>query len=124
MIGQRIRLLRKMRNMTQADLAEALNLAKTTISSYENDINEPNHEMLIKLADFFHVSVDYLIGRTDTHEQAEVEIMLSKEQLKKIDELYEILFSIEDEEERNRIIETAIVFANGVKSVQKRNQNS
>lgn len=123
MLGQRIRLLRKMRNMTQADLASALDVAKTTISAYENDVNEPNHEMLKKMADYFNVTVDYLIGRTNSHTQEEVnaQLRLSMDQLQKIDELYEILLSIDDEEERSNIIQTAIVFANGVKMSQRKN---
>ncbi|CAI8945653.1 HTH-type transcriptional regulator, cell division transcriptional repressor [Brevibacillus sp. IT-7CA2] len=122
MIGQRIRLLRKMRNLTQADLAEALDVAKTTISAYENEVNEPNHDMLKNLADFFNVSVDYLIGRTDSHLQDEVKegLKYSEDQLKKIDELHEILLSIENEEMRNMIIQSAIMYANGVKASVKK----
>jgi len=63
MIGERIRELRKARNMTQKELAEILNSAKSTISQYENNINEPDLETVIKIADCFNVTVDSLLGR-------------------------------------------------------------
>ncbi|MFS0727068.1 helix-turn-helix domain-containing protein [Paenibacillus sp. 1P07SE] len=63
MIGERIRELRKARGMTQKDLALILNSAKSTISQYENNINEPDLETVMKIADCFGVSVDDLLGR-------------------------------------------------------------
>jgi transcriptional regulator with XRE-family HTH domain len=63
MIGQRIRELRKQHKMTQEQVAAFLNLAKSTISQYENSINEPDIETIVKLADRFNVTVDYLLGR-------------------------------------------------------------
>lgn len=65
MLGQRIRSLRKERKMTQQELAGYLKLAKSTISQYENNINEPDNITLQKIADIFNVSTDYLLGRTD-----------------------------------------------------------
>lgn len=49
--------------MTQQQLAARLSLAKSTISQYENNINEPDLKTLVELADIFEVSVDYLLGR-------------------------------------------------------------
>ncbi|MDT3417199.1 transcriptional regulator with XRE-family HTH domain [Brevibacillus aydinogluensis] len=127
MFGQRLRLLRKMKKMTQQELADYLQVAKTTISSYEKGVNEPSHETLMKLADLFEVSTDFLLGRTDIKERHRESsplmnrLMLSEEQIEKIEELYEILFSLEDKEERDKIIDTAILFANGVK-MRKRQQ--
>ncbi|WP_020620227.1 helix-turn-helix domain-containing protein [Paenibacillus daejeonensis] len=63
MIGERIRELRKARNMTQKQLAAILNSAKSTISQYENNINEPDLETVMKIADCFGVTVDSLLGR-------------------------------------------------------------
>lgn len=65
MNGQRLRNLRKAKNLTQTDLAAYLNSAKSTISMYENNKNEPDNDTLIKLGDLFNISVDYLLGRTD-----------------------------------------------------------
>ncbi len=61
----RLRELRRARNMTQLRLAIELNTNQNTISRYESGEREPGIAELIRLADYFNVSVDYLIGRTD-----------------------------------------------------------
>ena len=68
-IGGRIKLLRKKAGLTQEQLAKKLQIAKSTLGMYEIDKNEPNSEMLNKLADFFGVNVDYILGRTDSTTQ-------------------------------------------------------
>lgn len=65
MLGIRLKELRKQRNITQSELASALNVAKTTIAAYEQEVNEPSSSMLGRLADYFNVTTDYLIGRTE-----------------------------------------------------------
>lgn len=59
----RLKELRKQKGLTLVELGEEVNLANNTLSQYERGIREPNISTLIKLADFFSVSVDYLIGR-------------------------------------------------------------
>lgn len=51
--------------LTQAQIAEKLNLARETYRNYENGTREPDQKTLSDLADYFNVSVDYLLGRTD-----------------------------------------------------------
>lgn len=51
-------------DMFQEELAEELGISRATLSHLENGRQEPNLELLEKIADFFNVSVDYLIGRT------------------------------------------------------------
>ena len=63
--GNRIAELRKELNMRQKDLASHLNTSVSTVSNYENSVNAIDIETLDKLADFFGVTTDYLIGRTD-----------------------------------------------------------
>ncbi len=63
MVGSILRELRKSKNMTQEALASHLSAAKSTISQYENNINEPDNATLIKIANIFQVSTDYLLGR-------------------------------------------------------------
>jgi HTH-type transcriptional regulator, competence development regulator len=63
--GKRLRFLRKKRNMTQKDLADRFNLGESTIGMYERDEREPSFEFVRQLADFFNVTTDYLLGRTD-----------------------------------------------------------
>ena len=66
--GNRLKELRKSFGITQLELAYNLNERRATLSNYENKNVYPGFNMLVKLADYFHVSVDYLTGRTDDYE--------------------------------------------------------
>ena len=63
--AKRMRELRKEKNVSQSQLAEALGVNQKTISSYERNYYEPPQEILVKIAEFFGVSVDYLLGLVD-----------------------------------------------------------
>lgn len=65
MIGNRIKLLREELGLKQDELAKALNISPSSIGMYETNKREPNNEITIKLADFFGVSTDYLLGKSD-----------------------------------------------------------
>lgn len=66
MVYQRIRNLREDKDLTQNILAEYLNITQRTYSRYENGERSIPTEILCKLADYHHTSVDYLLGRTNT----------------------------------------------------------
>ena len=61
----RLKKLRKMKKISQLKLAMDLNMNQNTISRYENLEREADYETLIKLADYFGVSIDYLLGREE-----------------------------------------------------------
>lgn len=61
----RIKELRKTRRITQLKMALDLHMSQNTISRYENGEREPGIAELIRIADYFHVSIDYLVERTD-----------------------------------------------------------
>ncbi len=61
----RLKALRKAKNISQLKLALDLNMNQNSISRYENGEREADYNTLIKIADYFNVSVDYLLGRTD-----------------------------------------------------------
>ncbi len=61
----RLKELRKERNIFQLKLTLDLNVNQNTISRYENIEREADYETLIRFADYFNVSVDYLLGRTN-----------------------------------------------------------
>lgn len=61
----RLKLLRKQKNISQLKLAIDLNTNQNTISRYETGEREPGLKELIKIADYFGVSTDYLLERTD-----------------------------------------------------------
>lgn len=61
----RIRYLREELNFTQENLANKIGISRQVLSNYENEINQPSPEILIKLADNLQCSIDYLLGRED-----------------------------------------------------------
>ena len=61
----RLKELRKKKGISQLRLATELNTSQNTISRYETGEREPGIAELIKIANYFNVSVDYLIGRTE-----------------------------------------------------------
>lgn len=63
--GKRLRELRTARNLKQQELADYIGRAKGTISQYERDIRQADDETKKILADYFEVTVDYLIGNSD-----------------------------------------------------------
>lgn len=66
MIGERIKQLRAEKKLRQVDLADHLGVSRTTYTQYETNVSEPDNNTLIKIASFFDVSIDYLLGRTDS----------------------------------------------------------
>lgn len=63
-IGNRIAELRNEKRLTQEELAHKLKITRAALSHYENNRREPDHETTQKIADFFGVSIDYLLGRS------------------------------------------------------------
>ena len=61
----RLKELRKNHNISQLRLSLDLNMNQNSISRYENGEREADYTTLIKFADYFDVSIDYLLGRTD-----------------------------------------------------------
>ena len=61
----RLKKLRKERKISQLRLAIDLNMNQNAISRYENMEREADYQTLIKFADYFNVSLDYLLGRSD-----------------------------------------------------------
>ena len=66
MIGNKLRELRKSINLTQEDLSEKLAISRSSLSLYETDKREPDGETLLKIADYFDISLDYLFGKNHT----------------------------------------------------------
>ncbi len=62
---ERLRLLRSQQGLTQEGLARQINSTREAIASYETGKTTPPLEVLIQLADCFHISLDYLVGRSD-----------------------------------------------------------
>ena len=64
-MGEKLRILRTEKNLTQKQIADRIGLAISAVSSYESGTRYPSYDVLVKLAYIFHVSTDYLLGMTD-----------------------------------------------------------
>lgn len=64
-LGKRIKKLRERRKLTQVDAAKVFGLTNTQLSRYESDVHSPDPELLKRFADFYEVSSDWLLGRTN-----------------------------------------------------------
>lgn len=102
----RIAELRKEKNLNQTGLALALNVSQYTVSAIETERQQPTADMLITLSDFFGVSVDYLLNRSNIRYRADDmgKDSLSKNEIKLLD-IYKTL----SESEQNQAI--GIVYA-------------
>ena len=78
--GSRLKQLRIEKDLTQTELGNQFNVHKGSVSNWENDNRFPDGQQLTKIADFFDVSIDYLLGRTDKRKPNH----LTKEDLIKI----------------------------------------
>lgn len=63
-----IRAVREDRDLKQREVAAVLNVSQNTYSQYENGVISLTADVLVKLADFYNVSIDYLLGRTKNPE--------------------------------------------------------
>nr|BDD46661.1 hypothetical protein 4 [Bacillales bacterium] len=91
-LGKRIKKLREKQNIFQKRLATALGISNVQLSRYESGDRKPDPETITAIANFFDVSTDYLLGRTDipeptTHTVAGQEIELTPEEAKVFQEM-------------------------------------
>lgn len=70
-IGERIRRLRREKDISQEQLGKMLNVGKTTISNYETGYSSPDNETLKKLAEIFDCTTDYLLGLSNIRNPAD-----------------------------------------------------
>lgn len=95
-LGDRLRYERENKDLTQQQLGDLIGVAKQTISVYENGTKFPTIQTLMKIADVFDCSIDYLLGRTDNrgisivevaHEGKTAAVGVPKDQAHKIKEI-------------------------------------
>ena len=87
MLKDRIKKLRKKKNLSQRDLAKEINLSPSTIAMYETGKRKPDADKLKQIASYFNVSIDYLLGNTD--ERKPVNELIKNEEAVEIEELLE-----------------------------------
>ena len=66
-----LRQLRSEKNISTYKLADILHVSRSSISNYETGIRTPDYELLVEIANFFNVSIDYLLGRTNDRRTAD-----------------------------------------------------
>ena len=64
-LAPRLRQLRVDKHLRQDQVAALIGIDKSTVSAYENDLRQPSCEILLRLANLYRVSTDFLLGRTD-----------------------------------------------------------
>lgn len=77
--GDRLKSLRETRGISQKELAESLNVSDVMVSMYEQDKKKPSLDTIAKMADYFNVTVDYLLGLEDTTEGLSVYLSLARD---------------------------------------------
>jgi Predicted transcriptional regulators len=98
---EKLKILRLEEGLSQQELSLKLNIPRTTISSWELGRRSPDIKMLEILADFFKVSIDYLIGKTDTRNPVQVDKVLKSihNMIKNDDELADYLQNLANNKE-------------------------
>lgn len=71
MLGSRLKELRAEKNLTQEEVATLLKIPRGTYAHYELDKRQPDNVTLLTLADFYDVTIDYLLGRTNIRKYSE-----------------------------------------------------
>lgn len=87
-LSKRIKQLRKEKGIYQKELAEYLGVSRPTITQYESGTRKPDPDTLKKIATFFNVSLDYLLGRTNERQPADKIILNDKNKDIEIKELF------------------------------------
>lgn len=100
--GNRLIELRNEFNLDRDELANALNISYSSLSKYETNKRFPSQDLLISIANYFGVSIDYLLGRTDIRNYEEYTIaahtddrtqQLSDEDRKQLDDFIDFLIA-------------------------------
>ncbi|EQI64891.1 helix-turn-helix domain-containing protein [Clostridioides difficile] len=92
--GDRIKQLRENMNLSREELSNKINISYSALSKYETNNRFPDKVTLNKIADFFDVSTDYLLGRNKN---------ISNEEDKEVKELVDIIYKL-DKEDRDAVL--------------------
>lgn len=112
LIGEKIKELRKNSKITQEQLGNAIGVSKMAISYFEKGKKSPGRESLEKIADYFKVTTDYLLGRSEDPELNEEEDKIISEEGKNIMSLIEGL----PEDERKKAWEQLEMYVTYMKN--------
>lgn len=99
-LGNRLRELRMSKGVNQKEVAKMLNVDRSTYGKYETGDSSPDYDKLTKLADYFSVTIDYLLGRSEDKQKANTiaahlseGVELTEEEQKQLDDYIQFLLS-------------------------------
>jgi len=79
-LGSKLRFLRDRMGIRQSEIANSLGIAVSTYSQYENNIRQPNYDMLLDISAYYRVSVNFLLTDDPFDPDEEIEILIHSEQ--------------------------------------------
>lgn len=109
MNGKRLRRLRQEKKITQSQLGKIINVSKVSISGYETGERVPDTDNLKRLADFFGVTTDYLLGRSD---DPRLTADQEKDAFDEFKELKELISPL-SEENKKKVLQRLVDFTKG-----------
>ena len=99
--------LRESRHLTQTGMGARIGVTQQNISRYERDVSTMPVEMLLETADYFNVTTDYLLGRSEMKRNLEGQVQVNKE----IDEYFDLVEMYRDLDARDREIVLSTITA-------------
>ena len=97
-IPERLKILRKEKQLTQNQMGEILKIASTTYNGYEKGNSQPSNEMLLSLANFFNVTTDYLLGNIDSKLSPDELLLVSELELTNEELMKKYIITVDHEE--------------------------
>ena len=70
MIGKRLKIARNRKDISQEELAKVLNITTSAVGLYETDARNPSYDILVKIANYFCVTTDWLLGLSEKEEES------------------------------------------------------
>lgn len=120
MLSDKLKQLRKEKNLSQYEAAKLLGFSRGKLANYEQASRQPDYDTLKKIANFYDVSIDYLLGRSKTTDLTdnEKEFMEDSKELtiKELTEKYEL--NIDGEKATEEEIKAAIAFIRSLRGMK------
>lgn len=110
-MSNRLKELRRSAGVTQKELAAALGVAQPTLSGWENDRFQIDYDSLIKIADYFNTSIDYLLGRDTESSLSRSDIVTEKPVVRSDDEKLLGVYHSLDDQSKTQLMSVAYMLA-------------
>lgn len=101
----RIKDLREDADMKQSELAEIIGIPQTTLSNYETETTKADYKILIKIAEYFNVTLEYLTGISNNPTGEDFTKDMTEEEIQKLKEYKELLLAKRESKEKDKIIQ-------------------